>query len=483
MTGEPGSAIIMARISDARNGITAGVDDQLSDLRRHAAKLVWTVGKVIVENDVSAFKRRRVLLPDGRTELRVWRPDYREALDDLYQGRHDGLIVIDLDRTTRDPRDLEDLIDVIESRTPRIPVASISGSLDLGTDAGVTMARVMCALANKSSRDTARRVARARLRQAEEGRFGGGRRRYGYAPDGTTVIPEEATEIRDAADAILAGASLRMLAADLRRRNIPTPDSAQWSSAGLRSILTRPSIAGLVIHRGQILEGVKAAWEPILPRDQWEAMTSVLKDPGRRVGPGNTPRWLGSGIYLCGHPDCAGRDPRPTMVVHGHTNGYPAYQCARIAHLSRKAVLVDDWVERAVIRILAATGAADLARPGRGVDVRALAVESAQLRARIAEAGDLWEEGVIDAGEYRVRKTRLTERMAAVDARARDAAGDGALAGLVGSHPGMMWEDLDLGRRRAVLRILAVVTVLPATRQGCRGFDPDLVTVAPLLRR
>jgi site-specific DNA recombinase len=70
---------------------------------------------------VSAFKRRRIPLPDGRIELRTVRPGFRRALAMLA----DGLIALDLDRAMRDPRDLEDLIDLVEQSSPRIPVEPV----------------------------------------------------------------------------------------------------------------------------------------------------------------------------------------------------------------------------------------------------------------------------------------------------------------------------------------------------------------------
>jgi DNA invertase Pin-like site-specific DNA recombinase len=112
-------------------------------------------------------------------------------------GKADGLIAVDLDRACRDPRDLEDLIDVVEQSG--CPVESVSGSLRLASDADVTMARVMVAMANKSSRDTARRVADRRRQKAVAGEPGGGRRAFGYAADGLRVAESEARELRRAA--------------------------------------------------------------------------------------------------------------------------------------------------------------------------------------------------------------------------------------------------------------------------------------------
>jgi len=475
--------VLLTRISDARNGDTAGVDDQRADLLRRAEALGWGVGRVIVENDTSAFLRRKVSLPDGRKALRVVRPGFREALDLLQSGRCDGLLALDLDRTARDPRDLEDLIDVVESRTPRVPVESVTGSLRLAHDADVTMARVMVAMANKSSRDTARRVSRARLRQAAAGQpHSGGNRPYGFEADRRTVCSAEAAEIVRAADSILAGVSLRSIAADLRRRGVTTVTGISWTTGTLREVLLRPRNAGLMVHGGEILEGVAASWPPILPREKWEAVVAVLNDPNRRTTPGNTPRWLGSLLYRCGHPDCIDLDPPSTLRVG--TNGkrpQPAYRCFESAHLTRVAIPLDEYVAAVLCERLSRPDAIDLL-PGAqddSADAAELASEANALRVRIREAGDLWESGVISAAEFRTRKQRLADRLDAVQNRQRSAAGQNPVADLAG-HPdaGAVWAGLDLGRRRAILEALAVVYVLPVPRpQGRSPFNPETVRI------
>jgi DNA invertase Pin-like site-specific DNA recombinase len=80
-------------------------------------------------------------------------------------------------------------------------VETVTGNIDLRTSNGRALARVLVAVANKSSEDTARRVARARLQVAQEGngsRFTGSRRRFGYREDGS-LNEGEAALIRDAA--------------------------------------------------------------------------------------------------------------------------------------------------------------------------------------------------------------------------------------------------------------------------------------------
>src|SRR5260221_383344 len=66
---------------------------------------------------------------------------------------------------------MEDLIDLAGRSWPSVPVQSVTGSLRLANDAGITLAGVMCAVANKASRGTARRAAAARRHQAEAGLY------------------------------------------------------------------------------------------------------------------------------------------------------------------------------------------------------------------------------------------------------------------------------------------------------------------------
>ena len=272
----------------------------------------------------SAFKRKRITTPSGRVELRTIRPGFRSVLDDLMTGRARAVLAEDLDRAARDPRDLEDLLDACAERAAS--ARSLSGSLTLtdgGSDAEVTMARMMVAVGNKSSRDTARRVAASRERLAEAGtsklgQYQGGRRPYGYTPGPRTpskygrtllVVEPEAAELRKAAAAVLAGVSLRALARDLRDRDVPTVTGARWTPDTLRGALLKPAVAGLAAHTKTVRENGdeprevttlhQASWPAILGREQWQAVTDKLTDPSRNSHPGCEPRWLCSGIARC----------------------------------------------------------------------------------------------------------------------------------------------------------------------------------------
>jgi site-specific DNA recombinase len=499
----PNRALILARISDARDGDERGVTDQVSDGMQLAERLGWGVGPEsthhIVENDTSAYKRKVIQLPDGRTEKRTLRPGFRTALAMLADGRADGLIAYDLDRLARQPRDLEDLIDLIEDSRPRIPVESVTGSLRLANDADVAMARVMVALANKSSRDTARRVSRARLRQASSGQSGGGGKRpFGWAADRVTVLGAEAAEIRNAADAILAGVSIRQVTASLRDRGVPTVTGAPWSTITVRDILLRPRNAGLMVHRPEgsgragppysdadIVGG--APWEPIIPEAVWRAVCAILTDPARRVGPGNTPRYLGSRIYFCGKCDDGttvatsrsdkgeGRHTRYTCYPDRQLNDLPMAE--RRWHLSRAAALVDEFVEAVLVARLQRPDAAGLIPAPDEVDVGALHAEEASIRELLNEQARLHARRAITGEQLASGSRELLASLEAVRHAITAAEQSSPLAGIAGrTDAGEIWQGLDMGRKRAVLRVLAGVTLIAKPRRGA-FFDPDSVQI------
>lgn len=182
------------RISSDRFGLETGVDRQLEDAQDTRARLRWgPFAKIYRENDTSAFKKRKVIKPDGSIDWIVLRPEFRQLLADLANGVIDGVIFYDLDRLVRQPRDLEDLIDIVEY-VKRPVTGATSGRMNLINDSDHHMARMMCVMALKSSEDTARRVARQHLSAAQNG-LAQGRIAYGWVRKGERkgqLVPNEA---------------------------------------------------------------------------------------------------------------------------------------------------------------------------------------------------------------------------------------------------------------------------------------------------
>ena len=161
--------ILLARESTLRD---RQLDHQLTDLRARVASIGGTIDREIPENAVSAFKRKRVQLPDGTYGFRVVRPEWEKILTALRRGECNALMVPDIDRATRDPRTLEDLIDAVELYG--LYVASLTGNIDLTTDAGISAARGLVNQRNQESRNTSRRVTDGQRHAAMRGRNHGG---------------------------------------------------------------------------------------------------------------------------------------------------------------------------------------------------------------------------------------------------------------------------------------------------------------------
>lgn len=472
----PRRAVILCRISDARNEDTTGVERQEVDGRALAKRMGWGVSKVVTENDTSAYHRRQVRLPDGSTALRVVRPEYRAVLADLATGRADGLIAYDLDRTTRDPRDLEDLIDVVESGKPRIPVESVTGSLRLASDADVTMARVMTAIGNKSSRDTGRRVARAAEDRARAGKFSGGRRPFGFEADGVTLRESEAAEVRQAADKLLTGMSVRQVLRDMAERGITTVIGGEWNTRVLRTMLLSPRVAGHSVYRGEIVK--RDAWPAILDEETWQAVVRLLNDPKRRTTPGNTPKHLLSLIARCGH--CDGY-----MTVTSSDRGRQVYRCVGNYCTTRRKEHVEAVVEGVVVGLLSRPDALELLdrQAGPDVDLGALRAEAATLRERMDALAVDFAEGILTRSQMRAGSERIEARLTDIDALTASVGERSPLAGVAGPNAAQVWEGLDIGRKRAIVRALVEVKVFrqpQAGRPSRAYFDPQYVEITPI---
>ncbi|HEX7163231.1 MAG TPA: recombinase family protein [Trebonia sp.] len=525
ISGTPQRAGILARISEDRDDNHLGTDRQVTDSRELGARLGWAFGPaathVTAEDDTSAFKRYMTCpqcmrrsrqctcppMPRGqkrRTVLRTWRPAFRRLLEMIESGDCDGLVCYDLDRAARDPRDLEDLIDAVTAHG--IPVVSVTGSLRLANDADIAMARVMVAMAYKSSADTARRVSRKRRENITTGRYGGGTRGYGFtlpAPglgEVPAVVEHEAAEIRNWANQILAGVSMRQVAADTRARNVPTVSGAQWQQSTIRDILLAPRVAGLAKSGGSLYD---APHDAILEREVWEALRVYLTNPARKSMTGNVPKHLLSMIAKCGV--CADAGVEQFVTVRGTKSVGLSYACRKNngGHLRRKVGPVDEYVTGEVLRHLSAPDAARLySRPDQP-DKDALRREMDVLKARKAVIVRLTVDGTLTEAEVRAEAKPLNDRLREIEGELSrtveitplDLLPLGNMGRYAGTSPGSpvtkedavkaaremreAWDQLPLGTRRAILRRTVDVTLLKAKSRYPDGsyWSPESVSI------
>ena len=466
----PERAAVYVRVSRDKTGAGLGVDRQEADCRAKAAELGWTVVEVYADNDLSAYSGKP-------------RPGYRRLLADVRAGAVDAVVVWHTDRLHRRPSELEEYIAVCEPRgAPTMTVKA--GPVDLATPSGRMVARQLGAVARYEVEHMIERQQRARLQAATDGRWAGNKRPFGYQPNGVTVDPVEAEALRWAATQVLDGVALRAIARDLNARGVRTSAGGTWDARTLGRMLRRPRNAGLSVYRGEVVGS--ARWPAILAEDTWRGVVAVLDDPARRTTPGRPPRWLLSGLAVCGvcgAPVVSKPRVRPRMVI---------YTCSAKAHLTRPAEAVDAFVTAVICERLSRPDARDLLIPPDATqDTTALHLADSALASRLVELGRLYGDGMIDAPQLQAATASIRAQRERVTAQLAATSRGSVLAGVIDDmakapDPAAVWAGLDLSRRRAILRELITVTILPAPKGRPPGwqpgqpyFDPRTVRIRP----
>jgi len=441
-------AAIYLRQSKDSAGTGLAVDRQRVDCEKLAAERGWTVVATMCDNDLSATNGKR-------------RPGYEELLALVDAGSVDIVVAWHLDRLMRRLSDLETLIVRCEKASVR--VATVSGDLDLSTDAGRLVGRILSSVAQGEVERKSTRQKRAALQAAESG-APPARRAFGFTDD-SNHHPTEAPALVEVYEKVLAGMTLVSATKWLNAHGHRTTTGRPWDRSSVRKMLLNPRNGGLRGHLGTVV--ATGTWTPIVAEEVWRATVEKVADPARRREHRGV-RWLGGGLYRC---HCGAR-----VAVNYSHHGARVYQCQAAAHLSRAADPIDDLVQQVVVARLRRPDLADLLA-AEAPDVGPLRAEAGTLRLRLDQQATDYADGLLTARQLHLATERVTEKLTAVEQALADAGRGTRLAPLLGAaDPGQAWLDADLPTRQQVLDTLATVTVLPGTR-GRAPFDPATVSI------
>lgn len=452
----------------------AGISRQRKESQAHAERIRWRIIAEFVEPNTTAFAKIG--------EEDAPRPEYEAMVAFLQRdGRSPALGVLSwhTDRLSRNSGETRPFTAVCVKGGH--PVETVRcGGYDLSLPAHRKRFRDDVSDAEGEVDHMIERIDSAKAEAAAEGRWLGGRRRFGYA-DGVTAQPDEAKAIVDGCQSILAGSSAASVARDWNARGLFTPrlknggGGNAWRADGVRRVLTAPRIAGLMVWRGEVVG--KASWEPIVAEGTWRAVVRVLTDPARRTSPGPERRWLGSGLYLCG---VCGKARLLARANASSSGGAPVttYRCGQKGeHVSRNAVLLDRYVEEHVVARLARGDARMLLLDDERQDLKELEEQLLELREDLAqwrEAAKLGPKrgGVTLAAFKPVERERLAD-IAEIEAQMIVPERAVILRDLVeAADVTAAWEQTPLERRRAVLRCLFTVTVHRGPKGRPKGHRP-----------
>jgi site-specific DNA recombinase len=465
---------IYARLSLAGDvGEETGIDRQLLDCERKAESLGATTTEKYVDDGISAYNRKSV------------RPEFERLLSDIEAGRVDLVIAWRADRLARRNWDAARLLKAIEDAPSPVAVIGVADGTDTTGPMGAMFFNFLVLQGNSESAAIATRVRRSHEARAERGKFGGGPRAFGHNADRTELEPVEAEAIQDAASRVLDGESINSVMRDWKSRGIKTPRGNDWQHTALVKLLQQPRMAGLRMLRG--VEG-SGSIPPILDRETWDRLCSLLADPSRRPArPGGQPRHLLSGLMVCsecgitmGAKGNSGKSNGPNYWTYGCIGTRPG-ACGRVWI---KGEPTDEYVGGLVVAALQSPALARLIAGSPDDNGREAAIrrEYVAARERLTSLETEWLLGrtdparkVSDAAYQRAVATIRTE-VEGLERRLVSVERNRVLANVFDDTQSL-WESASLEDRRTLVRL--VFPVIKVERANRRRWNADRLVLVP----
>ncbi|MGW1104315.1 recombinase family protein [Streptomyces sp. NPDC002540] len=452
-------AVIYARVSLDVTGEGRSVDRQLEACRQLCELRGWTVVEERVDNSISAST--------GKV-----RPAWQSVLAMVEAREVDVIVAWHIDRMTRSMLDLEELILLAEDAG--IGVATASGDLDLTTDVGRMVARILAAVARA---EVERKGARQKLANAARAAEGdvhfGGVRPFGYENDRVTIVPEEAAAIRQAAVDVLAGKALAEVAREWAAAGLVSSRAevgwekgkrkpkAGWTSRGVKNVLVNPRYAGIRVYNGD--EVGTGVWDKILDLEIYLSLTQMLVDPNRKRGEnagrsGRKPQSLITGIARC-------QTCRETVRA-ASSRGELTYSCP-MSHVHTNRKYVDTRIHGDMIDRLSRPDALALLTPSDNNQTDEAKADVEKQQAKLDQLAKLLAADLMTVEQFTIATAAAREKLKVAEGVLGQAGAGILVVGLDLGTPKVkeQWMSLPLERQRKLVQALLEVTLVPRGRK------------------
>ncbi|MFS2028716.1 MULTISPECIES: recombinase family protein [unclassified Curtobacterium] len=444
------------------------------------------------------------------------REDFKRLIDDLELGAFaaDILALWESSRGSRRVGEWVDLVDLCKQRGVQIWVTTHGRLYDPANARDRRSLLEDAVDAEYESDKSSERIRRSIRAAAESGRPHG-KHIYGYGrvydPKTRALLrvephPEQAAIVKEAARRVLNGESLYGVAKDFNERGIPPrrpaikADRANfgWTPPAVKQMLSMAAYAAKRQHRGEIVGD--ADWPALIPYDDWVKLQAVLSPPDRRRTNDWPAKHLLSGIAVCGVCDAKMRVGRQnagsrSVGADGETlprKTYLTYVCAGVPGRpgpgGRKGFHVAMRVEH-LDRVVTETLLARIRRPDflALVGDRGESVDG-EREDLIAEIGgyQAYLESVREEAAAAMRtdllfdqERRIEPKIKAAQAKLEQLSGVDpfVIAFVSGGAADLDWEDLDLAKKRALMRGVVAPRVHPIdpSDRGRRTVNHDRV--------
>lgn len=455
-------AVLYIRMSMDRTGDGAGLERQEQACRALALARGWKVVDV-VDDTISATTTR---LAD--------RPGWRRVVQKIEAGEADLIVAWHLDRVTRSIKDLEFLIDLALERN--IGLATATGDIDLTTDVGRMVARILAAVASAETERKAERQILANDLRVASGNPQWIRRPFGYEMDGT-LREAEAAAVRKAYHDVLAGKALTTVAREWNEMGFRTsaPDastarpraprrndyrpSGRWNNVAVRALLRAPRNMAKSTLYGEIVGD--GSWTPIVDEPTWRAMDSFLTDRERPDSTLGKLANLLSGIAtctVCGGPMGASkRGDAPIYVCKGQSD-----ETAGRGHCQIPIDFADGVIMSRLIQQMKHTGRVTFRPQPVSVDLTPLKAREMEIEVLMAELVEDRSAGLIDRVALLAGTATLREELADIRRSLAEVGGYAPTRAIDIAAACDEFTQLSLGEQRAVLReAFAFIRMIP----------------------
>lgn len=461
---------VLVRVSEDRSGRLRSNAEQLADNDEVLAKRAkrehrpWVLGRVYDDGEGSAseHQRKRRVTFDG-------------LVADLESGRFSAnvLAVWEISRGSRQVDEWVKLIRLCTQLGVQFLVIGSNTLLDPGDPDDRARLYSAAVAAEIESLKTSKRTKRATKNNAKAGTFSGGRRPYGYAKDGVTIVPHERDVILDCVKALLGGRSVRAIAKDLNAAGEVTSTGKAWHPGPLRTILASARIAGMSSHDRAVVG--PAAWPAIIDDAQHRRILAVLAASARTPSRGRQ-SWMLTGLLRCGKCNA-------TLIGNTDIRGVRRYICRKgpgydgCGGLAIKAEPLEEKIGDLVAERLADAEARRAAHVGPDDSVELAELADLEL----AEAAAIEDEtlGVITRDQSNAKLKSISRRRSEVEGRLAAKVRQQVPLQLIVDEvaDARPFGDRPVEQQKATLKaMIASITVASASTRGSNRFEAARVT-------
>lgn len=491
-----------ARVSMNRDGRSTSVENQLSDERSYFEANGWE------NNPELEFKDDNISASEYTTKER---PGFERLLTAIRERRLWYVLVTEVSRITRVVEVAVEVVKLAREVDGLIIETTEGKRFDLMTTTGVHDFYDAVVEASRESGTKSDRIKRNKRNVAIQGRYHGGRPRYGRVRAmhddygrvtntgavGHDIYEPQAVIAREVIQRLADHDPLLSITRDLTTRGVLGVNGKPFTAPVLRKAISSPHMYGAATYRGRV---VKAdAFPPIVDKALWDKAMAYLGSSDRMKGAERK----GWGFYLLtGRADCGFCHNQ--MTAHARTDGGRCYVCRPYDNAGNRVgcgkrrlaepieLMVGDYIKakfnsdefRAALRAAM--------QDGNGDELSAVLDRLRELEAKRDELEDAYLSGGagFDLKQLGRMQAAIQSELKEANTRADRLLANKGLSAVFTGNFDEVWELANRDQRRQFMDLIGVrVTIHPRNPKAPRAmwtyegtgkswiFDPSLIEI------